>query len=141
MIKKSTYQLVNELDAIDEQHQQSQTKVDFAKKSLLLILGVRLEVGMEDLKSKISILDLISTDLWFFFVNARLSVLSTGATSFPFAEHAEFEVALDLRGAMKRITDEDAPYVGINVMAEQQGALRVLIYLNLSMLLSPEKPA
>jgi len=57
LVAKSTYIFIDELKAVDDQHDYDQTEVNFAADPLLLLFGIRLIFPMEDLKRFITILD------------------------------------------------------------------------------------
>ena len=64
--ERETYQLVYKLDTIDEEHQEGQPKVDFAKQAFLFLLGIRLIVCMKDLQSQVAILNFVGLDIRLF---------------------------------------------------------------------------
>ena len=63
-LKKSSYQLVDELDAIDKKHQERQSEINLSQKSFLFLLSVGLEVCMKNFEREIAIANIL-LDLWF----------------------------------------------------------------------------
>jgi hypothetical protein len=54
------YRLVDELQTIDGQHEETHVKVDLAQDLLLLLFGIGLIVRVEDFQRIVTILDVVS---------------------------------------------------------------------------------